>query len=195
MVLISLVLTTGDQKWKSKKDLTNGKQPKKNERTVSMAETNSRDTRNNSSMSVVIYGENNAGSLSTQWRSSIVLTGPPQERLSDVSDEFGFQRGIRTPDFVYMRIHPSCSRKYIIPVENSGKTRLLDMKHILKQETLGADYGIFQNSLNQYYAFVRVCPPLDETFVVTSGDDCKEVAVFSGKTWEVVRTVRLEEKY
>jgi hypothetical protein len=34
-----------------------------------------------------------------------------------------------------------------------------------------------------YYAFVRVRPPLDETFVVTSGDVCKEVAVFNGKTW------------
>lgn len=146
-----------------------------------------------SNMSIVIFGDSTVGSP-TQWKSNVVLTGPPQEAMSDVQDEFGFQRGVRTPDFVYMRIHPSCGRKYIVPVESSGKTRLLEMKHILRQESVAGDFGIFQNNLSMYYAFVRVRPPLDETFVVTSGDNCKEVAVFTGKTWEVVRTYRREEK-
>lgn len=145
-------------------------------------------------MSIVIFGDATSASSSSQWRSSVVLTAPPQEQLSDVQDEFGFQRGIRTPDFVYMRIHPPCGRKYIVPVENSGKTRLLEMKHILKQETIAGDYGIFQNTSSMYYAFVRVRPPLDETFVVTSGDVCKEVAVFNGRSWEVVRTGKREDK-
>ncbi len=145
----------------------------------------------NGNMSIVIFGENGhpaGGPIS--WKSSVVLTNPPQEMMSAVQDEFGYQRGIRTPDFVYMRVHPSCGRKYIVPVEKSGKTRLLEMKHILKQETVAGDYGIFQNCQNMYYAFVRVRPPLEETFVVTSGDLCKEVAVFNGKSWEVVRTCR-----
>lgn len=143
-------------------------------------------------MSIVIFGDATSTS-STHWKSSVVLTAPPQEQMSDVQDEFGFQRGIRTPDFVYMRIHPPCGRKYIVPVENSGRTRLLEMKHILKQETIAGDYGIFQNTSSMYYAFVRVRPPLEESFVVTSGDVCKEVAVFNGKTWEVVKTGRRHE--
>ena len=145
-------------------------------------------------MSIVIFGDATSTSTSsTHWKSSVVLTAPPQEQMSDVQDEFGFQRGIRTPDFVYMRIHPPCGRKYIVPVENSGRTRLLEMKHILKQETIAGDYGIFQNTSSMYYAFVRVRPPLEESFVVTSGDVCKEVAVFNGKTWEVVKTGRRHE--
>lgn len=144
----------------------------------------------NSNMSIVIFGENENTTGPVSWKSSVVLTNPPQEMLSAVQDEFGYQRGIRTPDFVYMRVHPACGRKYIVPVEKSGKTRLLEMKHILKQETVAGDFGIFQNCNNMYYAFVRVRPPLEETFVVTSGDLCKEVAVFNGKSWEVVRTGR-----
>jgi hypothetical protein len=190
-------------KTKSKKDVANLKLKKKESITPSttsysvtgksLNDENFKNVNPASNMSIVIFGDTTSGAA-TQWRSSVVLTGPPQEQLSDVQDEFGFQRGVRTPDFVYMRIHPPCGRKYIVPVENSGRTRLLEMKHILKQESVAGDYGIFQNNLSMYYAFVRVRPPLDETFVVTSGDNCKEVAVFNGRSWEVVRTGRREEK-
>ncbi len=137
---------------RSKKDVANLKLKKKESNASSMtsysvAPKSNEDTfRGVGNMSIVIFGDATSVA-STQWKSSVVLTAPPQEQLSDVQDEFGFQRGIRTPDFVYMRIHPPCGRKYIIPVENSGKTRLLEMKHILKQETIAGDYGIFQVSM------------------------------------------------
>lgn len=134
--------------------------------------------------------ENRRSKIPTNWQSSIVSANLPLEMLSSVQDEYGFQRGIRTPDFVYMRVHPSCARKYIVPVEKSGKTRLIEMKHILKQETVAGEYGVFQNCHSMDYAFVRVQPPLDESFVVTSGDACREIAVFTGKSWEVVHTGR-----
>jgi hypothetical protein len=122
-------------KTKSKKDVANFKIKKKESMTPSTASyalaakpggSNGDDGGFRSlggNMSIVIFGD--AATAPTQWRSSVVLTGPPQEQMTDVQDEFGFQRGVRTPDFVYMRIHPSCGRKYIVPAEKSGRTRLL----------------------------------------------------------------------
>jgi len=122
------------------------------------------------------------------WQQSILLANLPLEMLSSVQDEFGLQRGLRTPDFVYMRVHPDCPRKYIVPVEKSGKMKLLGLSEISKQETVAGEYGIFQNCQSMDYAFVRVQPPLNETFIVSSGDSCREVAVFTGKSWEIVHT-------
>ena len=90
-------------KSKSKKDVANARLKKKESMTPSTTSYTVTPKSNDvgvGNMSIVIFGDATSTS-STHWKSSVVLTAPPQEQMSDVQDEFGFQRGIRTPDFIH----------------------------------------------------------------------------------------------